>query len=102
MRLDAFTGVGRRLVRALRVSASEAGIDVLLVSATEHPWASATYVGARHQVTLGIPANPARHRWLAGLAEAELPMHGHIALPPAILSTDDERVLLEVVTLESH
>ncbi|MDE0878222.1 MAG: hypothetical protein OSB00_06085 [Sphingomonas bacterium] len=102
MRLDTVTGAGRRLVRALRLSAAGAGLDPLLLSASERPWASATYVGARHLITFGIPASPDRHRWLASLVEADLAMRGHVALPPAILSTDDERVVLEVVTLESH
>ena len=102
MRLDAFTGSGRRLARALRLSAADAGLDALLLSASERPWASATYAGARHQLVLGIPASTARYRWLAGLAEAELAMRDHVALPPAILAADDERVTLEIVTLESH
>ncbi|TPG12622.1 hypothetical protein [Sphingomonas oligophenolica] len=102
MKLDAFTGAGRRLARALRLSAVTAGLDALVLSATEQPWASATYIGARHRIELGLPAGPARYRWLAGLAEAELPMRGHIALPPAILAADDDRVTLEIVTLESH
>lgn len=102
MRLDAFTGAGRRLARALRQSAATAGLDALVLSANERPWASATYTGAHHQIVLGIPAGPCRHRWLAGLAEVDLPMRGQIALPPAILTADDERVMLEIVTLESH
>lgn len=93
---------GPRLIRALRRAAADAGLDPLLLEASERPWASATYVGARHLVTFGIPASHARYHWLAALAETDLPMRGHVALPPAILSADDERVLLEVVTLESH
>jgi hypothetical protein len=102
MRLDAFTGAASRLARALRASAADAGLDALVLSAHERPWASATYVGARHHIVLGLPASVARYRWLAALAEAELPMRGHVALPPAILLADDDTVKLEVVTLESH
>ena len=102
MRLDAFSGAGRRLARAIRQSAAAAGLDALVLSADERPWASNTYTGARHRIVLGIPAGTARYRWLVALEEAELTMRGHIALPPAILSLDDERVTLEVVTLESH
>ena len=102
MKLDAFTGAARRLARALRVSAADAGLDALILSSHERPWASVTYVGARHHIVLGIPASVARYRWLATLGEAELPMRGHVALPSAILSTNDETVTLEVVTLESH
>ena len=95
-------GAARRLARALRTSATAAGLDALILSTTERPWASATYVGARHRLVIGLPASHARHRWLAALAEADLPMRGHIALPPALLSTTDETVMIEVVTLEAH
>ena len=88
------------LARALRRSAIEAGCEPTIISVSGCPWASVTFAGERHHVVLAIPASTARYRWLAGLDETDLPMHGRIALPPTILSADDRTLELDVLTLE--
>ena len=74
-----------RLVRALSASATAAGCETpCFVAGTSRPWASATFVGEHHRLTLTLAPPPAARRWLAALADAELAMHGHVAMPPAI------------------
>ena len=90
------------LARALIASSIAAGCDATVTAQDSRPWASATYIGARHVVTLSSPACVTRYRWLAALTDIELPVRGHIALPPAILRADDDTVVLEVVALENH
>ena len=90
------------LARALVAAATAAGCDATVTAIATRSWASATYVGAHHEVALAIRACVERYRWLASLAQADLPVRGHVALPPTILSADDGGVLLEVLTLESH
>ena len=90
------------LTRALIASAAASGCDAAVVALHTRAWASATFVGARHVVTLASHACVGRYRWLAELAEIDLPVRGHVVLPPAILSAGDERVVLEIIALEDH
>ena len=65
----------RLLLRALRLSATAAGVDVALEHEAETPWASATFVGAQHRVQVTGEAIDA---WLDLLPEADLPVRGHL------------------------
>lgn len=65
----------RQLLRALACSAAEAGCAVALSHEGETPWATATFVGARHRLHAAADAAPLAH-WLAMLPEAELPLAG--------------------------
>lgn len=71
---------GVRLARALQTMAIEAGCPVRVTAASERPWASATFVGARH--TLVLEANPcaALDHWLAGLPEADIAVPGYLVV----------------------
>lgn len=64
---------GRQLLRALARSACAAGCAVELRHDALTDWASATFVGGQHHVTV-LGDAPA---WLAALPEADLPMIGH-------------------------
>ena len=73
-----------RLERALARHANAAGITVAVEQCRARAWASATFEGVQLDLTLAAsPADAARH-WLAALAEVDLPMRGHVAMPPAI------------------
>jgi hypothetical protein len=73
-----------RLTRALTLHALAAGVSVTLEHCRSRPWSSATFEGVQLRMSLAAtPLAPAR-RWLATLDEAELPMRGHVAMPPAI------------------
>lgn len=90
-------GTDRRLLRALRRSAEVAGCAVMLSHESETPWASATFVGGRHQVEV---TGEALDAWLAALPGADLPMNGHF-----VASCDVERrgggAMLTLLMLEA-
>jgi hypothetical protein len=60
-----------QLERALVTKAQDAGCPIVIVSADWTRWASATFTGARHMLTLRAAAGPMLDQWLAGLSEAE-------------------------------
>lgn len=43
-----------------------------MVEAQATPWASATFAGARHRLTLNVEGDAGS--WIAGLSEADLPI----------------------------
>jgi len=59
------------LAHRLAASAAAAGCPVALVAHHARGWASATFTGTRHELTLSAPPSPALDAWLAGLSEAE-------------------------------
>lgn len=69
---------GRRLARALEASARAAGCRVAVASLGERPWSSATFVGARHVLTVAGEPAAAMADWLAGLADAVPVVPGHL------------------------
>ena len=73
-RIDAAT----LLERALLKDAARAGLTVTVNAATSRRWASATFVGARHLLRLEGTAESASVEWLAQLADADLPLRGHL------------------------
>lgn len=92
------------LVRTLEAAARRAGCPARIVDADWTRWASATFTGARHSVTLAAPASPALDAWLATLAEAELPVKGHLLADLAVAARrqigDEVEVRLEALTVE--
>jgi hypothetical protein len=66
------------LERALLKDAARAGCPVLRLTADWDRWASATFNGARHRLTLRAPRSAAIDRWIAALPEADLPLCGHL------------------------
>ncbi len=69
---------GTLLERALLRQAEVAGIDLSIVSAGWTRWASATFVGARHDLLLAAPPTPTLDAWAADLPEAEFALRGHL------------------------
>lgn len=59
--------LARRLTRA----AAAAGATIRVEAHTSRAWASATFTGTRHALTLTGAASPALDAWLAGLRDAE-------------------------------
>lgn len=49
-------------------------------------WASATFTGQRHDVTLAGPPSPALDAWLARLPEAEIELRGHLVADISVAS----------------
>ncbi|WP_249276606.1 hypothetical protein [Sphingomonas baiyangensis] len=76
------------LQRALQGSADAAGLILAIGEATSIDWASATFTGARHLLRVTLPDEPASHAWLAGLADAELFMPGHLLADCAVVAVE--------------
>lgn len=92
------------LVRILEAAARRAGCPARIIDSDWRRWASATFSGARHVVTLAATASPALDAWLATLAEAELPVKGHLLADLAVAECrrrgDEVEVRLEALTVE--
>lgn len=67
-------------------------------------WASATFVGARHCVTLSVADDAASAAWLGGLADAELTIRGHLVadlnLVAILRDAGRAEVEIEALTVE--
>lgn len=69
--------VGAILTRALGTAAQRAGCPIDITDNAWRRWASATFSGARHQLSLSAFPSPALDGWIGGLAETNLAMPGH-------------------------
>ncbi|MGN6375552.1 MAG: hypothetical protein ACTHMG_08350 [Sphingomonas sp.] len=91
---------GTLLTRALIA----AGPAVTVVARQATPWASATFSGARHEMTLTAPASARLERWLAALPEADFTLRGHLVTDLVVTSvtTSDAGAIirLEALTVE--
>lgn len=92
------------LARALDRSAQGAGLSLTIRNADWRRWASATFTGARHELTVELPDGDGAERWLAALSEAELPIRGHLVADAVVLRSHGEGELLvaalEILTVE--
>jgi hypothetical protein len=91
---------GTQLERALVRSAAEIGVVLSPIGATATPWASVTFTGARHRLTMFAVRSSALDAWLAGLPEAEFRLRGHLVADLAVTGAIDAVELMEV-TLEA-
>lgn len=92
------------LARALGLSARRAGLDLSIRHADWRRWASATFSGARHEVTVEFPDGEAAIRWLDALPEAEIILRGHLVADAVVIRTHGEGdrlvAALEILTVE--
>ncbi|MEP9361064.1 hypothetical protein [Sphingomonas sp. KR3-1] len=92
------------LRRALEAGAEAAGCPVTLVQSDWTRWASATFTGARHLLSLAAPPSPALDAWIAGLPETELRLRGHLVADLVVehvrRAEDRVTIALEVLTVE--
>ena len=77
---------GTALVRALEANARHAGCPVRMTACDWTRWASATFTGARHELSLEADESGALDTWLTELPEAELPIRGHLVADIVISS----------------
>lgn len=95
---------GAQLERALVRHAADAGIALTVVANAATPWASVTFAGARHRLTLAASPSCALESWLAGLPEAEFSLRGHLVADLAPVSRartgESAEIGLEVLTVE--
>lgn len=92
---------GLLLRRVLERHAERDGVELTVSAWRCERWASATFIGAQHRVTLSAAPGAALDAWIAALADADLPLRGHLVADLAILAVvrSDERVELTVEAL---
>lgn len=95
---------GTLLRRALARDAAAAGCRVSVTSAQATRWASATFTGAQHRLTLEGEDDAVLAEWLGGVNEADLPMRGHLVADVALVSVTRgggrAEIVLEGLTVE--
>jgi hypothetical protein len=104
------TMAGAELKRALRAHFLELGAPVTVESLASRSWASITFSGERHRLTLCLPgpgAQAAADTFLEGLEERDFALRGHILADiEAIASQRDAdgqvRLTLEALTVEDN
>ena len=91
------------LLRALRGALPA---DYLLEEIKSRGWSSAAFCGARHQLTLRLPADQAEAagRFVAGLDPARFELRGHLLVSIGLVSEERSpeliRLGLEALTVE--
>lgn len=94
------------LERALRDAAVRAGCPVTVPESRATSWASATFTGERHMLTLVGTATRALDAWLDALPEAEWKLCGQLVADLSVVArhrTGDElHADIEVLTVEDH
>jgi hypothetical protein len=97
---------GTLLVRALLHSGEAAGCRLELVNQRASRWASVTFTGAQHLLTLTARASHALDAWLVALPEAEFALRGHLVADLSVESVerdgDAATVRLEILTVEER
>jgi hypothetical protein len=90
---------GAALERALRVRF----VKLTLVEMVSRPWASVTFSGERHKLTIRA-AQQETQAFLEGLEEQEFDLYGHILADIALVEEswegDGVRLVLEALTVE--
>ena len=94
------------LERALAASAEAMGCALTIPKAEMQRWASATFAGAQHRLTLAGTASPLLDSWLVALPEAEFDLRGHLVADLKVMRVscdgDAVSVALEVLTVEER
>lgn len=100
------TDSGALLARAIELTAHKAGCAVRAEPHRWTRWASATFQGARHAVTVRGTRSPGLEAWLAALPDQDFALPGHLVadLVTQAVRRDGNAVEaeLEVLTLEAR
>jgi hypothetical protein len=92
--------------RALLADAARWGVTFAVERARATAWASATFSGARHHLTVRGESAARAQGWLAALPEAELPVRGNLVADLAVLAQardgDAWSAELELLTVEER
>lgn len=95
-----------QLERALLASAEAAGCPVTTTESDLTRWASVTFTGGRHMLTLKGATSPALTRWIAALPESDFALRGHLVADLSVEAVRREgaevTVMLEVLTVEER
>lgn len=94
------------LERALLADAERAGCPLSLAESNMDRWASATFSGARHRITLVGRRAAVLDRWVAALPEAEFALRGHLVADIKLVRVrragDAVTIAIEVLTVEER
>ena len=102
------TRAGAELKRALRVNFVNFGAPVTFDPVASRPWASITFAGERHRLTLCLPgpgAQAAVDTFLDGLADRDFALRGHVLADIEVTGIERDadgqlRLTLEALTVE--
>jgi hypothetical protein len=93
-----------QLERALLTSADAAGCRLVVQTSEMRRWASVTFNGTHHSLTLTADASPALDAWLEALPEADFTLRDHLVADLVLLAVKHEDgavvMILEVLTVE--
>lgn len=93
------------LTRALVASAHRNGCSISIDASESRTWASATFLGARHQFTLSAEASAQLDCWLTSLPEEIFQLRGHLVADLVVTrkSVRGSAVIaeVEILTIES-
>ena len=92
---------GGRLARVLTAHAARAGCAVTLDILTVEPWSSATFAGTIATLSLTASPGAALSRWLAELADADLPMGRDLIADIAVEALPDGHRLRVLVCTDA-
>jgi hypothetical protein len=96
--------VGARLERALIAAAATEGCVLRIVEASWVPWASVTFSGARHRLTVELDASVVGQAWFVALPDLELPIRGHLVADLQVVTVETMdgvlRAAIEALTVE--
>jgi hypothetical protein len=95
-----------QLERALVAAAAASGCPIAVATSDWTRWASATFTGARHSLTLRAGASPMLDAWLAGLSEAEFALRGYLVADIHVMrmtrAEGGVTVAIEALTVEER
>lgn len=98
--------IGTVLTRAIERHSRYARCPVDIISASWERWASATFAGARHRITVAMTPCPATEAWLGGLPDAEFDVRGHLVADVDVIAVrrlaPRVEVDLEILTVEER
>lgn len=93
----------RALIAALVAAALTAQIVLIIADTEERPWASATFSGARHIVSVELDGDAAAiDRWLAALPEAQWAMRHHVVADIAVATRSAGGAKIEALTVANE
>jgi len=92
------------LVRSLETDSHRAGCPARVMESNWTRWASATFSGARHELSLDAAISAELDLWLDALPEADLPLRRHLVADIVVTSVRRAdgiaTIALEALTVE--
>jgi hypothetical protein len=98
--------IGTALARAIDRQSRLAACPVEILAADWESWASATFTGARHRITVSALPGAAAETWLTNLTDAEFAIRGHLVADMVVVAVRRRanaiQADLEVLTVEDR